>query len=357
MVQAAARRREYLDWLRGVAVLVMIEAHTLDAWTLPADRASAVYKWAIIIGGMGGPLFLLLAGVSVALAATSRAAVLGTDAAAAATVRRRGVRIFLYAFLFRLQSFMLSPGSSLWSLLKVDILNVMGPSIVFAALLWQALRGWGARLLLFGAATATIAMVTPLARASPLLQRLPDPVEWYFRPVPGRTNFTLFPWAGFVTAGAAAGVWLARTPAAGSARRPMVALGATGLAIALAGYSASYLPPMYPQTNFWTSSPTFFFLRAGLLVLAIAVAWAWERLVRRGTWSPLRILGRESLFVYWIHVEMVYGLLTSPLHRRLPLPWAIAAFLVFTLLMLGAVGLKHRVEVRLRRRPVPATMP
>jgi uncharacterized membrane protein len=355
MVQAVGRRREYLDWLRGVAVLIMIEAHTLDAWTRPADRASAVYEWAVIVGGMGAPLFLLLAGVSVALAATSRAAALGSDAAAAATVRRRGGRIFLYAFLFRLQSFVLS-GSPVSSLLKVDILNVMGLSIVGAALLWPAARGWAARLLLFSAATVTIAMTTPLVRGSPWVQLLPDPIEWYFRPVPGRTNFTLLPWAGFVTAGVAVGVWLARSPAAGSSGTTMRTLAVAGLGMAVAGYSASYLPALYPLTSFWTSSPTFFFVRAGLLVLAIAVAWAWERLVRPGAWSPLRILGRESLFVYWIHVEMVYGLLTLPLHRRLPLPGALAAFLAFALLMLGAVGLKHRVEDRLRRRRVPASI-
>ena len=26
-------RRGYIDWLRGISVLIMIEAHTLDAWT------------------------------------------------------------------------------------------------------------------------------------------------------------------------------------------------------------------------------------------------------------------------------------------------------------------------------------
>jgi hypothetical protein len=30
-------RRGHHDWLRGVAVPVMIEGHTLDAWRLPAD--------------------------------------------------------------------------------------------------------------------------------------------------------------------------------------------------------------------------------------------------------------------------------------------------------------------------------
>ena len=59
---ADLNRRAYIDWARGVAVLLMIEAHTLDAWTRPADRATAAYQWAIIVGGMGAPLFLLLAG-------------------------------------------------------------------------------------------------------------------------------------------------------------------------------------------------------------------------------------------------------------------------------------------------------
>ena len=39
----------------------------------------------------------------------------------------------------------------------------------------------------------------------------------------------------------------------------------------------------------------------------------------RDRWSPLRQLGRTSLFIYWIHVEMVYGLISLPLHHALTL--------------------------------------
>ena len=63
------------------------------------------------------------------------------------------------------------------------------------------------------------------------------------------------------------------------------------------------------------------------------------------------LLGVESLFVYWIHVEMVYGLLTRPLHRRLPLPWTVAAFAAFTVLMLGVVVLKRRAQAALAGGP------
>ncbi|MCA1649129.1 MAG: DUF1624 domain-containing protein [Acidobacteria bacterium] len=67
-----APRRGYLDWMRGVAVLIMIEAHLLDSWTGGVDRSTRTFGWSLILGGLGAPLFLYLAGVSVALSAGSK---------------------------------------------------------------------------------------------------------------------------------------------------------------------------------------------------------------------------------------------------------------------------------------------
>jgi uncharacterized membrane protein len=352
-----AGRHTYLDWLRGVAVLIMIGGHTFDSWTVPADRTAAVYGWAVLIFGIGGPLFLFLAGVSVALAAGARAARLHDDAAAAATVRRRGWQIFVYALLFRLQSFLLNPGSPLSTLLKVDILNVMGLAIVATATLWGAARGTTGRVLALGAATVGIAMVTPLLRATPMLSGVPDPLEWYVHPVQGRTNFTLFPWSGFVTAGGLVGLVLHRAPEPQRHRRAIAGITLSGVLLAAGGYAASYLPALYSDVSFWTSSPTFFFLRTGILLVAVGVAWAWAQRPRAaGRWSPLVVLGVESLFVYWIHVEIVYGLLTRPLHRQLPLAWTVAAFIAFTFLMLGAVALKRAMQAAWRGRRAPPKM-
>ena len=53
--------------------------------------------------------------------------------------------------------------------------------------------------------------------------------------------------------------------------------------------------------------------------------------------TALERFGRRSLFVYWIHVELVYGYATWPLRGRLPL-WGVGlAYAVFTALMYGAV--------------------
>jgi uncharacterized membrane protein len=339
----ALGRRTYLDVLRGLAVLVMIEAHVIDSWTRVADRGSSAFGWSLILGGFGAPLFLFLAGVAIPLSAGSKAQKGGDVQRAVLTVEKRGLEIFLLAFLFRIQAFVLS-GSSPNAILKVDILNIMGPSIVATAFLWGLTTSAPARVLFFAATTAAIALSTPIVRAIGWLAWLPDPIEGYIRPIPGLTNFSIFPWAAFVPAGAVTGVLIdrVRTPEAEARLNAGFAIG--GALVAVAAYAASFLPSPYAKSNFWTSSPSFFFLRAGVMTLAIAIAYAWERRPTAGKrWSPLRLLGQTSLFIYWIHVEMVYGLISTPLHGSMMLRHAWAALGVFCLFMLLCASIKVRV--------------
>jgi uncharacterized membrane protein len=186
-------------------------------------------------------------------------------------------------------------------------------------------------------------MATPLIRDSYFFNRFPDQIEAYFRPLHGLTTLTLFPWAGFFTGGCVVGAWLDAAASPERDARLNKWLLAIGAAVALAGYLTSMLPPIYPRASFWTSSPTFFFLRLGVLVIAVPAAFALSRIWRGET---LQEFGRASLFVYWVHVELVYGVVTASIHRRLPFPVALAAFAVFTVGMFGLVKLKHRIFAR-----------
>ena len=336
-------RRGYLDWLRGLAVLIMIEAHLLDSWTRFPDRETSLFSMSVILGGFGAPLFLFLAGVSVSLSAASKFRRSGNASTASRAVVRRGAEIFGLAFLFRLQACIVSWGSW-WSLLKVDILNIMGPSIMAAAALWGAFRSSRARIIAFAALTLLVALVTPPIRATPALDFLPDPIEAYLRPKPGLTNFIFFPWMAFAFAGACCGVLIDDARSRVTEQRLNVRFGLMGVALAAGAFAASYLPSPYASSHFWSTSPAFFLLRVGILVTLIGVAYAWMR--RPGgevKWSPLQQLGRTSLFIYWIHVELVYGLMVRPLHKTFSLPAAWFAVLWFSVLMVLASLLKERV--------------
>ena len=336
-------RHAYLDWVRGVAVLIMIEAHVLDSWTRAGDRTRPLFGYAMVLGGFGAPMFLFLAGIAIVLSAESKFRKSGNFAAAWRAAQWRGWQVFGLAFLFRLQSYILSGANDAIGLLKVDILNIMGPAIAVAATIGRLTQRKAIRVVLFAAAAAAISLVTPIIRAMPLVGWLPDPIEWYFRPSPGRTNFTLFPWAGFVFAGAALGVVVHGFRPPDRATRLQLALAVAGSLLVWVAYEASLRPSIYARSDFWTSSPTFFGIRVGLLILILPLGYLWEHAPFRRkliSWSPLEEIGRASLFVYWIHVEMVYGFFSRPIRRSLSLEEALVAYLLFTLFLLALVRLK-----------------
>jgi uncharacterized membrane protein len=192
---------------------------------------------------------------------------------------------------------------------------------------------------LLSAATFCTAMVTPILRAAEALALLPDPVEAYLRPVAG-ASFSLFPWAGFVFAGCAVGLYLDLSQTPRHERNASGILAAVGLLIALAGYGASLLPPIYAETSFWGSSPTFFFLRLGIVLCLLPAAYALHGRVSGR--SRLAEFGRSSLFVYWVHVELAYGVVSIPLHRNLTLEEALLGVILLSLLMYALVQVKAR---------------
>jgi uncharacterized membrane protein len=335
-------RLVHLDWLRGVAVLVMVEAHTFDAWTRLDERTTPGYGLAIDIGGLGAPAFLFLAGVALVLAAGARLARGQSEAAAAAFARRRGWQILGLAFLFRLQSWLISGGDPSRTLLKVDILNIMGLSMLAAAVLWRAAGSRGGRAAWLTAAALGTVSITPWVRGTSLFAILPDQLEWYLREEAGVTSFALFPWAGFLFAGAVAGLVLEGARTEHEQRRANSWLGAAGLAMVLLGYASLGLSAAYRGA--WEDWPPSFFLRLGAVMTTLPLALAWCQRLRGRSW--IRDFGVASLFVYWIHVEMVYGVVASPFHRSLSFEAALGGYLILLVFLYLLVRLKDRLVRR-----------
>jgi uncharacterized membrane protein len=348
-------RRAYIDWARGLAVLIMIEAHALDAWTRTADRSSLGYRNLTILGGFAAPLFLWLAGVSLVLSVESRLRRSGNRRQAMIAAVRRGVGIFALAFAFRLQAFLITPGSSPVSLLRVDVLNVMGPAMVLAAVAWGTSRSrLQAAWTCAGAAVAT-ALLTPLVRSAVWIDSIPAWLQWYLRPAGQHTTFTLLPWAGFIFAGAAAGVIMAAASDRQAESRTLYLFGAFSVLLIVGGLYAASRPSIFPSSSFWTSSPAYFAIRVGIVTLVPVVLWALSPVSSRWR-SPFAVLsqfGRHSLLIYWIHVELVYGYTTWLIHGRLPLPGTVAAYAAFSAVMYAVTVASDRITWT--RRPVHTT--
>jgi hypothetical protein len=121
------------------------------------------------------------------------------------------------------------------------------------------------------------------------------------------------------------------SPAGGARQRWLAGAGSSP------GYGMSFLPSIYPAgySNFWTSSPTYYFIKIGIMLVLMGLIYVCVQRPfsvepRNPAWSPMLEFGRSSLFVYWIHVELAYGIFSYPLHRKLPVWWSLVAFTVFT---------------------------
>src|SRR5579864_1967704 len=156
------QRLGYIDWLRGLACLVMFQVHCYDSWLSPSAKKTAFYGWSRFGGILPAPLFLFLAGISVALTTDRmRKKGIATGDIARKTIRRGG-EVFLLALLFRVQEFAFGWPWSPWTdLLRVDVLNVIGVAIVLMGLVCWTTTTRASSVLAAIAGATVIAMLAP----------------------------------------------------------------------------------------------------------------------------------------------------------------------------------------------------
>jgi uncharacterized membrane protein len=344
--EASKPRLAYIDWMRGLACLLMFQTHCYDAWLGGSARQSRFFMYSQLLGTFPAPLFLFLAGISFALVTANLLQKKLSPSQIARSTIHRGAEIFAFGLLFRVQEYLISWGWAPKSdLLRVDILNTIGLSMMLmGALCWLILsllnrRGnmWGqpppavrpgqARqeaaatlgsrfILILSAIAAAIAIsvLTPLLWTTWRPRFLPWPLESYINGVhnlgtPQAWLFPVFPWTAFAFAGLAVGFILQSPWSRAREARVFVALGIAGIVLIELSRWLDALPrQLYPVYDYWHTSPEFFLIRLGMLLLILTGTYAWCRwgLAQWG-FSPLIQLGQASLLVYWVHIEFVYG--------------------------------------------------
>src|ERR1700756_2107173 len=109
------KRLRYLDWMRGLAAMIMLQGHVFDGWLRPQDRGSEWFWLSQFLGGLPAPTFLFLMGSSLARVLDRRRAKGASTADLALKVVRRGGWILLLAYAFRIEQFLMWYPASQWS--------------------------------------------------------------------------------------------------------------------------------------------------------------------------------------------------------------------------------------------------
>src|ERR1700739_1189639 len=105
VADSPTQRIAFLDWIRGLACVLMFQTHGYDSWLSESARHTSLFGLSQLGGTLPAPLFLFSAGISLALV-TGRALQKGiTPGQAGRNAMRRGAEIFGFGMLFRLQEF------------------------------------------------------------------------------------------------------------------------------------------------------------------------------------------------------------------------------------------------------------
>ena len=329
-MNSPASRLQYLDWVRGVAAIIMLQGHVFNSFTRADLHNGGPYVFSQFVGGMPPAIFLFLTGVTLAfLMDSSERKGLAAGARVLASLRRAGYLLGV-AFLFRLQLWAFSTSRQWSDLLRVDILNCMGFAIAVVSLMAVFRTTERIRL------CAVLGMA--IALASPLVSQIdwsgaPALLRDYF--APSAMFFGFFPWAAFLAFGVSAGSLL-RTLKPEEVPQAMQWTAVGGIALAFGAYTLSNLPfSIYSHSDFWLDGPGLIFIKLGVILLALAFAYLWNLQPGAEKWSWVRQFGTTSLLVYWVHIELVYGRWLSFWKESLSIGGTILACVGVTLLMLG----------------------
>lgn len=342
MAKTSTPRLQFLDWARGIAAVIMLQGHVFEAFTTGPDRQGDWFVLSQFVGGMPPAIFLFLTGITLAFLLESQERKELGAAAKLLGVAHRARYLLLLAIAFRLQLWLFAwPHGNPQDLLKVDILNCMGVSILLLsplALLGRMNRiRWG---LLLGLGVSAGA---PLVSAADL-SGLPEWLRNYI--VPSTQFFPLFPWAAFACFGVAVGTMLKMASSRDLGRFAQWAVLA-GIVLVFGSQSLSSLPySLYPvKPDFWLDGPWLVWIKLGLALILLGIAYLWTSHVATG-WSWVRQLGTSSLLVYWVHTELVYGRWLNGLRGQLTTAQTV---LMSVTVIVAMVGLSLLVE---RRRTV-----
>ena len=297
------QRLLYLDWVRGLAAVIMLQGHVFHSFLRNDLRSGSAYVFSQFLGGMPPAVFLFLTGITLAFLMDGKERQGRPVWARIGAALRRAGYLLAVAFAFRLQLWIFAwPNSPLSDLVRVDILNCMGVAILLFSV--AAAVPTVHRIKLCALAGLAIAAVSPLV-SEVNWAGAPELLKHYL--APDYNFFSLFPWAAFLAFGISAGSLIRILPD-GYMDRAMQWSAILGGALILACQYFGGLPyTLYPKSDFWLNSPAQVLSKLGVILIVLPLAYLWTHYGGSRGWSWIRQFGTTSLLVYWVHIELVYG--------------------------------------------------
>lgn len=313
---SAGVRYGFVDLLRGLALVVMVETHVVNAYLPTGLRQRPFFYWLAFLNGLVAPSFLFASGFSLVLQGSRRwDDWLQFRAPFWKHMRRFGFILMLGYLIhsqhLRLSKYLSSQDPDVWRrALQVDILQCIVVSLIIVHLLILMVRT-RPRLACAAAALAIcFSLATPWVWAQDFAGDLPLAFALFLNPG-GISLFPIIPWAAFLLAGSSASCLFLSAVERGTVPRFMRWLAIAGAGLICTGLLGRLVPFSLPgNQDFYMTSPLYVAIRLGCVLLLATALWGVER---SGSWFPRSVLGagQESLLVYGFHLFVIFGLLRN----------------------------------------------
>jgi uncharacterized membrane protein len=303
-----SRRVIFIDLARALAVVLMVAGHTSSALLADRYRTGQWFDVWTFQRGLTSALFLLLAGFAFSIATTRHwSSHIRFSAAAFRRLRRFAVFVVLgYGLHFPVPHFseLATITESQWrAFMAVDVLQLIGISLIALQLLVFLSRTWRAFIVVAFAVAGAVIAASPVVWRTDWTAVAPLPIASYLSPSIG-SLFPLFPWAAYVLVGAAVGQLYARWGIARLVSFARWGMFVPGVALISLGLTV------------WNGIPGDVALRTGTCFLILALIAIVSRQVRQLP-HVFGAVAQESLVVYFVHLCVVYGSIWNPGLARL----------------------------------------
>ena len=303
-------RALFIDLLKGLALIVMIEVHVVNALLTPALRESWWFARLNFVNGLVAPSFSFASGLVFVLSLQKGIEQLRTFGKEFwRKVSRIGL-IFFIGYTLHLPYYSLTKTlahptqSNLESLYTVDILQLISTGLIFLLLARIFIKSENRFYNFSLAATVIVLIVSSIIWTVDFSQYMPLFFANYFNKMHG-SLFPVFPWWAFVFSGAYVAKYYIRAKQTNTEKDFAKKLMVLGIVFYLVSVVVTYV--LFPtQIAGIRPNPFFFLERFGIILFLLGIFWFY--LHKKENYKSLILdVSRESLLIYWVHLQFIYA--------------------------------------------------
>ncbi len=310
-MKSTSQRYAFIDVMRGIAALWMIETHVMNEFIMPQNKEGWFYDALNISNGFVSVGFIFCAGIGFMIAAERKLNEYRAFSPSFWLYIRRLFFILAAAFLMdtptmSLQHLLEASPAEIAIFVRTDVLHTIVYSS-FTALMFSFIVGNIVRLRYLFAVLATLVFFSSaLIWESELYMAFPQAIGALIAPPP-ISPFPFIPWSGYFFAGAALAGFFFKT---NDKKRFAQILGSIVFILCFVLFTLKNTGlSAFEGKKWWAMSPEYFLFRTSGATLLFCLLFLVEDKLKGRFADILRKCGQESLFIYIMQGTIIFTIL------------------------------------------------